>query len=72
MHPFLCLHASLKVLQPVPNFVEVFCAIIFKGYFVFKIFSVLKFSTKSVKSGYHVSELTLINVEFCKYINIRQ
>ena len=39
---------------------------------MFKIFSVLKFSTKSVKSGYHVSELTLINVEFCKYINIRQ
>ena len=40
--------------------------------FVFKIFSVLKLSTKSVEVGYHVSELTLINVEFCKYINIGQ
>ena len=39
---------------------------------MFKIFSILKFSTKSVEVGYYVSELTLINTEFCKYINIRQ
>ena len=34
--------------------------------------SVLKFSTKSAEVGYYVSELKLINVNFCKYINMRQ
>ena len=38
---------------------------------MFTIFSILRFSTKSVEDGYYVSELTLINVELCKYINIR-